>query len=120
MVTLGGVQIGAIYVPWGDNGTFVLGRDLAIPVTILFTVLTINAMNFIDGLDGLAAGVTVIAAIAFFVYSYHLGRTGFTDIVSPRRPCSRPRWPAPASASCRTTSSRPASSWATRARWCSG
>ena len=39
MVTLGGVQIGAIYVPWGDNGTFVLGTDLAIPVTILFLFL---------------------------------------------------------------------------------
>ena len=83
MVTLGGVQIGAIYVPWGDNGTFILGPDLAIPMTILFALLIINAMNFIDGLDGLAAGVSLIAAIAFFVYSYHLGKTGFADIVSP-------------------------------------
>ncbi len=83
MVTLGGVQIGQIYVPWGNSGTFVLGPDLAIPVTILFTVLIINALNFIDGLDGLAAGVTLIAAIAFFVYSYQLGKNGFTDIVSP-------------------------------------
>ncbi len=83
MVTLGGVQIGAIYVPWGDNGTFILGPDLAIPMTILFALLIINAMNFIDGLDGLAAGVSLIAAIAFFIYSYHLGKTGFADIVSP-------------------------------------
>jgi UDP-GlcNAc:undecaprenyl-phosphate GlcNAc-1-phosphate transferase len=83
MVTLGGVQIGSIYVPWGDNGTFVLGRDLAIPVTILFTVLIINAMNFIDGLDGLAAGVAVISATAFFVYSYHLGQGGFSQIAAP-------------------------------------
>ncbi|MDT4926889.1 MAG: UDP-GlcNAc:undecaprenyl-phosphate/decaprenyl-phosphate GlcNAc-phosphate transferase [Pseudonocardiales bacterium] len=83
MVTLGGVQIGSIYVPWGDNGTFVLGRDLAIPVTILFTVLIINAMNFIDGLDGLAAGVAVISASAFFVYSYHLGQGGFSQIAAP-------------------------------------
>ncbi|MBA3844427.1 MAG: undecaprenyl/decaprenyl-phosphate alpha-N-acetylglucosaminyl 1-phosphate transferase, partial [Actinobacteria bacterium] len=67
----------------GNSGTFVLGPDLAIPVTILFTVLIINALNFIDGLDGLAAGVTLIAAIAFFVYSYQLGKNGFTDIVSP-------------------------------------
>lgn len=79
MVTLGGVQLGAIYVPWGDSGTFVLGRDLAIPVTILLTVLTINAINFIDGLDGLAAGVTAIAAGAFFVFSYHLTQKGFLN-----------------------------------------
>ncbi len=83
MVTLGGVQIGQIGLPWADQSTFVLGSDLAIPVTVLFTLLTINALNFIDGLDGLAAGVTVIAATAFFAYSYHLGQGGFTDIVSP-------------------------------------
>ncbi len=81
MVTLGGVQIGQIGLPW-SNTTFILGQDLAIPVTILFSLLTINALNFIDGLDGLAAGMTVIAASAFFVYSYHLGKSGLTDIVS--------------------------------------
>jgi UDP-GlcNAc:undecaprenyl-phosphate GlcNAc-1-phosphate transferase len=83
MVTKGGVQIGQIGLPWADQSTFVLGSDLAIPVTVLFTLLTINALNFIDGLDGLAAGVTVIAASAFFAYSYHLGQGGFTAIVSP-------------------------------------
>jgi UDP-GlcNAc:undecaprenyl-phosphate GlcNAc-1-phosphate transferase len=82
MVTKGGVQVGQIGLPWAET-TVVLGADLAIPVTILFALLTINALNFIDGLDGLAAGVTLIAATAFFVYSYHLGQGGFTDIVSP-------------------------------------
>ena len=82
MVTLGGVQINQVYVPWSDT-TLILGRDLGVPVTILFTVVVINAMNFIDGLDGLAAGFTIIAAGAFFLYSYHLGKSGFTDIVSP-------------------------------------
>ncbi|WP_375493156.1 glycosyltransferase family 4 protein [uncultured Jatrophihabitans sp.] len=83
MVTLGGVQIVEVYVPWGDTGTFLLGRDLGVPVTILFTVVVINALNFIDGLDGLATGVTIIAAGAFFLYSYHLGKSGFADLVSP-------------------------------------
>ena len=58
------------------------GRNLAIPVTILLTLLTINAMNFIDGLDGLAAGVTVIAAGAFFVFSYHLTQDGYLTVAS--------------------------------------
>jgi UDP-GlcNAc:undecaprenyl-phosphate GlcNAc-1-phosphate transferase len=82
MVTLGGVQLVDIYLPWGDSGTVSLGRDLAIPVTILLTVLTINAVNFIDGLDGLAAGVTAIAAGAFFVFSYHLARVGYLDVAA--------------------------------------
>ena len=77
MVTQGGVQLAFIYVPWGGGSTFTFDRNLGIPVTILLTVVTINAMNFIDGLDGLAAGVTSIAAGAFFIFSYHLAQDGF-------------------------------------------
>jgi UDP-GlcNAc:undecaprenyl-phosphate GlcNAc-1-phosphate transferase len=77
MVTKGGVQL-ALF-PLGHS-TVSLGRDLAIPITILFALLIINAMNFIDGLDGLASGVTVIAATAFFVFSFHLAKDGFTDV----------------------------------------
>lgn len=81
MVTRGGVQLAFVSLPFATS-TFSLGRDLGIPVTILLTVLTINAMNFIDGLDGLAAGVTLIAASAFFVFSYHLAQGGFTDVTA--------------------------------------
>ena len=66
MVTNGGVQLSEVYVP---GSTLSLGRDLAIPITIGLCVVTINAVNFIDGLDGLAAGVACIAASAFFVFS---------------------------------------------------
>ncbi len=83
MVTRGGVQLAFVYLPWGDNGTFILSRDIAIPVTILFTVLTINAINFVDGLDGLAAGVTAIAAGSFFVFSYTLAQNGHIDVAAP-------------------------------------
>lgn len=82
MVTRGGVQLAEIYVPWGDNGTLALGRDLAIPVTILLTVLTINAVNFIDGLDGLAAGVSAIAASAFFIFSHHIASADFLHVAA--------------------------------------
>ena len=45
-------------------------------------MLTINAVNFIDGLDGLAAGVTAIGAGAFFVYAYHLAILHYTDVAA--------------------------------------
>jgi UDP-GlcNAc:undecaprenyl-phosphate GlcNAc-1-phosphate transferase len=80
MVTKGGVQLSAVYLP--GAGTVSLGRDVAIPVTILLTVLTINAMNFIDGLDGLAAGVTAIGAIAFFTFAYHLAAVNYIDVAN--------------------------------------
>jgi len=37
-------------------------------------VATVNAVNFVDGLDGLAAGVVGIGAVAFFLFCYQLTR----------------------------------------------
>ncbi len=39
---------------------------------MFFIVLCSNAVNFVDGLDGLATGVVGIGAVAFFAYSYFL------------------------------------------------
>jgi UDP-N-acetylmuramyl pentapeptide phosphotransferase/UDP-N-acetylglucosamine-1-phosphate transferase len=78
-------------------------------------VATVNAVNFVDGLDGLAAGVVGIGALAFFVFCYQLTNLNGPPSPRPAR-CSAPRSPARAPASCRTTSTRPASSWATAAR----
>ncbi|MDH6627500.1 UDP-GlcNAc:undecaprenyl-phosphate GlcNAc-1-phosphate transferase [Streptomyces sp. LBL] len=41
-------------------------------LTVALIVITINAVNFVDGLDGLAAGMVCIASGAFFLYSYRL------------------------------------------------
>lgn len=54
----------------------ILGTQTYFPQTVLFglTVLvviaTTQAVNFADGLDGLAAGTTAIAATTFFIWSY--------------------------------------------------
>ena len=49
------------------------------PVNIVLTagliVTTMNAFNFIDGLDGLAAGVAIIGGAAFFLTAYWVHRT---------------------------------------------
>ncbi|MFI9625202.1 MraY family glycosyltransferase [Streptomyces sp. NPDC052042] len=41
-------------------------------LTVGLVLITINAVNFVDGLDGLAAGTVGIAATAFFLYAYRL------------------------------------------------
>jgi UDP-GlcNAc:undecaprenyl-phosphate GlcNAc-1-phosphate transferase len=41
-------------------------------ITVFAIVLVMNAVNFIDGLDGLVAGVALIANGVFFIYSYLL------------------------------------------------
>ncbi|MDX2377357.1 undecaprenyl/decaprenyl-phosphate alpha-N-acetylglucosaminyl 1-phosphate transferase [Microbacterium sp. LRZ72] len=43
-------------------------------LTVFAIVVVMNAVNFIDGLDGLVAGVSLIANGIFFVYSYLLLR----------------------------------------------
>jgi UDP-GlcNAc:undecaprenyl-phosphate GlcNAc-1-phosphate transferase len=56
--------------------------DLAPLLTVLWVLALANAVNFIDGLDGLAAGVVAIAAGAFALYSDHLfelGRLGLDN-----------------------------------------
>jgi UDP-GlcNAc:undecaprenyl-phosphate GlcNAc-1-phosphate transferase len=53
-------------------GTFSLSWDMAPLVTVLWVLIMANATNFIDGLDGLAAGIVAIAAGAFFLYGHRL------------------------------------------------
>lgn len=38
-------------------------------VSAIFTVVLINAVNFVDGIDGLAAGLGMIAGGAILVFS---------------------------------------------------
>jgi UDP-GlcNAc:undecaprenyl-phosphate GlcNAc-1-phosphate transferase len=61
------------------SGTVVLSPDLAPLVTVLWVVLMTNAVNLIDGLDGLAAGIVMIAGSALFLFSDKLFRTGFLE-----------------------------------------
>ncbi len=66
----GGLQI--LSLPLGD--LVVVSSWTSIIVTMLALVIVMNAVNFIDGLDGLVATVCLIANGVFFVYSYMLSR----------------------------------------------
>lgn len=56
----GGVQINAVSASLSGGIELHL---LSLPVTIFWIVLVTNAINLIDGLDGLAAGVTLLASL---------------------------------------------------------
>jgi UDP-GlcNAc:undecaprenyl-phosphate GlcNAc-1-phosphate transferase len=68
VLVLAGVQWTVIWVPWGGGASsgsvIVLSQEQGVLITVLITVALVNALNFVDGLDGLAAGVGGIAAIA--------------------------------------------------------
>ncbi|RKZ31829.1 hypothetical protein DRQ36_00775 [bacterium] len=63
VVVLFGVRIGELTNPF--DSVFDLGV-LSVPITIIWIVGLTNAVNLIDGLDGLAPGVLAIAGLALF------------------------------------------------------
>lgn len=83
VMTLSGLSIVNVPIPF--LGFTVLSPDLAAFVTVLWVVLLANAINLIDGLDGLAAGLVAIAAGAFLLYGIRLDRAGalFTGNMGP-------------------------------------
>lgn len=61
-----GVQI--VSLPFGN--TLVVGSPaLNFVLTVFLMTLVMNAVNFVDGLDGLVAGVAIIANLVFFIYT---------------------------------------------------
>ena len=64
------VRIDVITDPFGD---YIYLEFLAIPATIFWVVGLTNTVNLIDGLDGLAAGVSSIAAVTIFLVAMEEG-----------------------------------------------
>ncbi|MDQ1008280.1 UDP-GlcNAc:undecaprenyl-phosphate GlcNAc-1-phosphate transferase [Streptomyces sp. V4I23] len=82
LIKLGGQMIAAgvmvvqgltiLWIPVPGVGTVSLTAWQGNLLTVALVVLTINAVNFVDGLDGLAAGMVCITSGAFFMYAYRL------------------------------------------------
>ena len=54
-------------------GWYVIGADVAIPLTIFAAVGIINAMNLIDGVNGLSSGYCIMASTVFGTVFYIIG-----------------------------------------------
>jgi len=75
ILSLLGVEMFYFRIPLADF--VVLSPDLAPLITVVWVAGMANAINFIDGLDGLAAGIVAIAGSAFFLYADRLFKAGF-------------------------------------------
>jgi len=62
-----GVSITILTNPFGGAEGLIYINWLYIPFTVLWVVGITNALNLIDGLDGLAAGVALISTITIFI-----------------------------------------------------
>lgn len=67
-----GIQIEWLTNPFGT--LIVLPELVAIPVTIFWIIGFTNTVNLIDGLDGLAAGVSFIASASMFLLAYTMNQ----------------------------------------------
>lgn len=71
LVKLAGLLIAASIVFWsglhiGNLANFPLPLWLDYPITVFWLLLTSNALNLIDGLDGLCAGMGLVSTLALF------------------------------------------------------
>lgn len=80
IVAFCGVTIEYIGIFNPDGGMIALG-SLAIPVTVFWIVAVTNAVNLIDGLDGLSCGVSAISAISILVSSFFMNDTPYFAIL---------------------------------------
>ena len=72
-----GVTIDYFRVPFFD--VIVLTNDWKPLVTVLWLLGMTQAINLIDGLDGLAAGIVAIASISYFLYASRLNDLGLVS-----------------------------------------
>lgn len=76
---LHGVTISVLSNPnlFSDNPWWFLG-GWSVPVTVLWIVAITNSVNLIDGLDGLAVGVSAISSATFLVISLIVSEPGIS------------------------------------------
>lgn len=74
VLVLSGVSMLNFRIPFA--GIVVLSPDWSYLISVLWVLGMVQAVNLIDGLDGLAAGIVAIAAGTFFVYSLRLTDEG--------------------------------------------
>ncbi len=68
-----GLGLHHIYIPF--LGSYSIGI-LYLPIAILTIIAMSNAVNFTDGLDSLAGGLSAIAFVAFGIIAYQQGQLG--------------------------------------------
>ncbi|PSO51118.1 MAG: undecaprenyl/decaprenyl-phosphate alpha-N-acetylglucosaminyl 1-phosphate transferase [Cyanobacteria bacterium SW_9_44_58] len=83
LVTLGlwrqGLQIDLEFLPWEN---FLLREGLSVAITFLWLAGVANAINWIDGMDGLASGVTGIIALGILFVTLENGNYGIALLMA--------------------------------------
>ena len=71
LLVTGGIWIDDFHGVFGIGG---IPTWVGYPLTVLVTVFLINAINLIDGVDGLASGLSSIALLCYGIYFFMFGQ----------------------------------------------
>ncbi len=77
LVVMGGFKVDYLY---GIFGWYYIPDLVSIPLTIFIFISLINAINLIDGVDGLAGGISLIAGLWFGVWFMLNGHFSFASL----------------------------------------
>ncbi len=78
ILIFGDVKIDFITNPFANGSGLVYLNWLSIPITIFWVVGITNTLNFIDGLDGLSAGVAMISSLSLMIVA---ARFNYTSVI---------------------------------------
>lgn len=79
LMPVAGLSVNNLY---GFCGIYDIPLYIGIPLTVFVIVFISNAINLIDGIDGLAAGLSFIALIGFLYGYAHQGLNSYCIIIS--------------------------------------
>ncbi len=74
----GGVKIAYITNPFSASTSLLSLRWLSLPISLFWIVGITNTLNWIDGLDGLSAGVAMISSVTLMIVA---ARFGYTNVI---------------------------------------
>ncbi|MFH1824251.1 MAG: MraY family glycosyltransferase [Candidatus Firestonebacteria bacterium] len=69
IILLFGVRMIGVTIPF-FNKYIVFPYLISVSITLIWVIAIINSVNFVDGLDGLAAGIVFISSMAFFIIAF--------------------------------------------------
>lgn len=78
ILIFGDVKVDFITNPFTRDISLLYLNWLSIPITLFWIVGITNTLNFIDGLDGLSAGVAMISSITLMIVA---GKFGYTSVI---------------------------------------
>ena len=70
IIDLGGIRLSGLYGLFGITEIGYYGSDL---LSIFVIIAIVNAFNLIDGIDGLASGIGILASLVFGTWFYLVG-----------------------------------------------